>query len=459
MGAPWAPSLLVFEEKGSSDPYAFIDEHVKRPSGTQQQQTERLERELEQLQVTVRKKIDWTLVWVCATQRCFEEAEEKSLCLSRALPEALATVETLGSEASRSQAAAKRLLASLEATGAHQQKGLGTLYVLQAVKKHLEDCSKIVAELHRWHFRVQEAELLLQSLRPNSLLEASQQRAVVEAAAVSASLRHAASLLASLPEFESRMHAAKKLEQRVLSLATLLLRDSVSANSTEGFGCAVSAFESLGAQETLARELPAALRSLLQKAWKTLWLQTPAGRTEETDEEGQLLPHEESQLHAQQEHYNPSVGCVAEPEALMAYAEQPQASFVQPRPQWEAREGRLPREETARPAAAERPQLRRKVKTLAAAEAPLTRTSSIQASNVVSPSHPDKGSCIRLDVDERKASYRTHAMCANASVSSSRLKSILSDVASSFNKLSAFMQPEVKPANSGALWAHEVARE
>ncbi|KAL8455535.1 hypothetical protein Emag_000664 [Eimeria magna] len=100
------------------------------------------------------------------------------------------------------------------------------------------------------------------------------------------------------------------------------LRDSVSANSTEGFGCAVSAFESLGAQETLARELPAALRSLLQKAWKALWLQTPAGRTEETDEDCQLLPHEESQHHAQQDHYNPSIGCVAEPEALMAYAEQ-----------------------------------------------------------------------------------------------------------------------------------------
>ncbi|KAL8455536.1 hypothetical protein Emag_000665 [Eimeria magna] len=167
----------VFDKKASSDPYAFIDEHVKRPSGTQQQQTERLERELEQLQLTVRRKIDlnsslllllFTALMGCrtyqpetavescgghATQRCFEEAEEKSLCLSRALPEALATVETLGSEACRSQAAAKRLLASLEATGAHQQEGLGTLYVLQAVKKQLEDCSKIVAELHRWHFR------------------------------------------------------------------------------------------------------------------------------------------------------------------------------------------------------------------------------------------------------------------------------------------------------------------
>ncbi|KAL8272631.1 hypothetical protein Esti_003419 [Eimeria stiedai] len=311
----------MFEEKASSDPYALIDEHVKRPSGNQQQ-TERLERELEQLQLTVRRKID----------RCFDEAEEKSLCLSRALPAALATVETLGSEASRSQAAAKRLLASLEATGAHQQEGLGTLYVLQAVKKHLEDCSKIVAELHRWHFRkAAQAELLLQSLRPNSLLEASQQRAVVEAAAVSASLRHAASLLASLPEFESRLHAAKRLEQRVLFLATILLRDSVSANSTEGFGCAVSAFESLGAQETLARELPAALRSLLQKAWKTLWLQTPAGRTEETDEEGHLLPHEESQHHPQHDHYKPSTGCVAEPEALMAYAEQWAAAVEQAR--------------------------------------------------------------------------------------------------------------------------------
>ncbi|KAL8438389.1 hypothetical protein ACSSS7_000238 [Eimeria intestinalis] len=309
----------TFDEMASSDPYTFIDEH--------EQQTERLERELEHLQLTVRKKID----------RCFEEAEEKSMRLSSALPAALATVETLSAEASQSQAAAKRLLASLEATGAHQQlhssensginccserraaaaEGLGTLYVLQAVKKHLEDCSKI------------EAELLLQSLRPHSLLEASQQRAVVEAAAVSASLRHAASLLASLPEFESRLHAAKKLEQRVLSLATLLLRDSVSANSTEGFGCAVSAFESLGAQETLARELPAALRSLLQKAWKTLWLQTPAGRTEETDEEGQLLPEEESQHNTQQDHYNPSVGCVAEPEALMAYAEQWAAAVEQ----------------------------------------------------------------------------------------------------------------------------------
>lgn len=64
--------------------------------------------------------------------------------------------------------------------------------------------------------------MLLQSLRPNGLLEASQQRAVVEAAALAASLRQAASLLAALPEFQARLLAAKKLEQRVLSLSTLL---------------------------------------------------------------------------------------------------------------------------------------------------------------------------------------------------------------------------------------------
>ena len=70
--------------------------------------------------------------------------------------------------------------------------------------------------------RVQEAELLLQSLRPHTLLEPAQQRAVVEAAAVSASLRQAASLLGQMQQFHTRMQAAVKLEQRVLALATKL---------------------------------------------------------------------------------------------------------------------------------------------------------------------------------------------------------------------------------------------
>ncbi|KAL8427115.1 hypothetical protein Efla_001396 [Eimeria flavescens] len=303
-----------------SDPYAFIDAQIQRPSGNQQQRTEQLERQLEQLQLTIHKKIDG----------CFEAAEEKAASLANSLPQALASVQTLAGEVTHCHCAAERLLACLEATGGHQEESLGPLYVLQAVKKHLEGCSKIVAELHRWHFRIQEAELLLQSLRPNCLLEASQQRAVVEAAAVAASLRHAASLLASLPEFESRLHAAKKLEQRVLYLATLLLQDSVSANSTEGFACAVSAFESLGAQEVLLQELPAALRSLLLKVWKRLWAQTPAGQAEEVEGEGQLLPGEDGSLPAEQPRpYHPSMRCVAEPEALMAYAEQWAAAVEQ----------------------------------------------------------------------------------------------------------------------------------
>lgn len=73
---------------------------------------------------------------------------------------------------------------------------------------------------------MQEAELLLQSLKPSGLLEASQQRAVAEAAAVSASLRRAASLLAAIPEFDSRIPKAKALEQRVLTLATALYNPS-----------------------------------------------------------------------------------------------------------------------------------------------------------------------------------------------------------------------------------------
>ena len=48
------------------------------------------------------------------------------------------------------------------------------------------------------------------------------------------------------------------------------------SNSLSGFRCAVSALNKLGAAECLLKELPAALRSLLQREWVCFWQQTPA---------------------------------------------------------------------------------------------------------------------------------------------------------------------------------------
>ncbi|OEH73955.1 hypothetical protein cyc_04193 [Cyclospora cayetanensis] len=312
------------------NPYAFIDEEIRRNRGRPEapvDATENLELQLEALQEVLRQKIDHSL----------EAAEASASLLSKAVPEALTSIEDLATDTRACQEAAEQLLSSLEARGASQQESLSAVYVLHAIKKHFEDCSRIVAELHRWHFRVQEAELLLQSLRPNGLREASQQRAVLEAAAVSASLRRAASLLASLPEFEARLQAAHKLEQRVLTLSTLLLKDSVEEKSTEGFACAVAAFERLGAQEILLKELPASLKALLEKEWRSLWGQTPAGLAEDTEaQDGTTLPHEQAGLlkgveafdgpgasrgAPRNEPLQPSARFVAEPEALMAYAE------------------------------------------------------------------------------------------------------------------------------------------
>lgn len=98
------------------------------------------------------------------------------------------------------------------------------------------------------------------------------------------------------------------------------LQDSVAANSTEGFGCAVAAFESLGAQEVLIEELPAALRSLLVKEWAALWAQTPTGAAEET-EEGHLPNDQDPEGPHSRMQYHTSTRCVSEPEALIAYAE------------------------------------------------------------------------------------------------------------------------------------------
>lgn len=144
-------------------------------------------------------------VCLSAVQHSLEAAEGSAVSLSRAVPEALSSVDKLGEDIRDCQAAAQRLLLSLEARGAYEQvrgckasclnsatsvhsrlcidvfflkvvslvamegntsevgtaylvvagvqEGLGTLYVLHAVKKHFEDCSKMIAELHRWHFR------------------------------------------------------------------------------------------------------------------------------------------------------------------------------------------------------------------------------------------------------------------------------------------------------------------
>lgn len=98
----------------------------------------------------------------------------------------------------------------------------------------------------------------------------------------------------------------------------------MAANSKEGFSCAVAALESLGAQEVLIKELPAALRSLLVKEWQALWAETPTGRAEET-EDGHLLPPEEAPGGPGGPEtripYHPTTRCVAEPEAVIAYAE------------------------------------------------------------------------------------------------------------------------------------------
>ncbi|XP_026191675.1 uncharacterized protein LOC34620759 [Cyclospora cayetanensis] len=243
------------------NPYAFIDEEIRRNRGRPEapvDATENLELQLEALQEVLRQKIDHSL----------EAAEASASLLSKAVPEALTSIEDLATDTRACQEAAEQLLSSLEARGASQQESLSAVYVLHAIKKHFEDCSRIVAELHRWHFS---------------------------------------------------------------------LKDSVEEKSTEGFACAVAAFERLGAQEILLKELPASLKALLEKEWRSLWGQTPAGLAEDTEaQDGTTLPHEQAGLlkgveafdgpgasrgAPRNEPLQPSARFVAEPEALMAYAE------------------------------------------------------------------------------------------------------------------------------------------
>ncbi|CDJ32485.1 uncharacterized protein EMH_0075420 [Eimeria mitis] len=238
-----------------SDPYAFIDAHVGAPLGAPEDGIETLERQLEELHISLRKRID----------RCLDSSERHALSLSRSLPAAVVAADALNKETNACKAKLQQLLDTLKARGALQQEGLATVYVLHGVKRHLEDCSAVAAELHRWHFRVQEAELLLQSLRAGELQEASQQQAVLEAAAVAAALLQAVVLLGALPQYEAMRQTAKKLEHRVLAFVSQLLKESVSVNSLSGFRSAVAAYERLGARLSLLQQLPAALRSLLQR--------------------------------------------------------------------------------------------------------------------------------------------------------------------------------------------------